>query len=278
MGLDRTFTDLDVKLQTPSSLNEEQRQKWNAYYRPRNKEFRHANLFGKDLVRWRYNRYMHDYLGCVKSVDESVGRLLDFLDQQGLAENTVVVCSSDQGFFLGEHGWFDKRWIFEESLRTPLLVRWPGVTRPGSVNGQIVSVLDFAQTFLDLAGVAPPADMQGRSLVPLLHGETPSDWRKSFYYHYYEFPQPHRVRPHYGVVTDRYKLIHYYKPDVNDWELLDREVDPLEVRNFYHDPNYAQTVAQLHAELDRVRKQVADTLQPPRTAYGNLPFENESSD
>lgn len=274
MGLDRTFNDLDAKLQTPGTLNEEQRQKWNAYYEPRNKKFRQANLSGKDLVRWRYNRYMHDYLACVKAVDESVGRLLDFLDQEGLAENTVVVCSSDQGFFLGEHGWFDKRWIFEESLRTPLLVRWPGVTKPGSVNGHIVSVLDFAQTFLDMAGITPPADMQGRSFLPLLRGETPPDWRNSFYYHYYEFPTPHRVRPHLGVVTNRYKLIHYYMPDVDDWELLDREVDPLEVKNFYHDPAYAQTVAELHAELDRVRKQLGDTEQPPRTAYGNLPFEH----
>jgi arylsulfatase A-like enzyme len=256
-------------------MNDEQRKAWNEYYEPRNKEFRAANLRGKDLVRWRYNRYMHDYLGCVKAVDESVGRLLEFLEEEGLAENTVIICSSDQGFFLGEHGWFDKRWIFEESLRTPLLVRWPGVTPPGSVNDDIVSLLDFAETFLDIAGVPIPPDMQGRSLVPLFKGETPDDWRTSLYYHYYEYPVPHRVRPHYGVVTDRFKLVHYYKPDVDDWELLDREKDPLEVQNFYDDPAYSETVKELHAELERLRKEAKDTEEPPREAYGDQPFENE---
>jgi arylsulfatase A-like enzyme len=201
--------------------------------------------------------------------------LLDYLEEEGLADNTIVVCSSDQGFYLGEHGWFDKRWIFEESLRTPLLVRWPGVTKPGSVNGNLVSVLDFPETFLDAAGVAVPPDMQGRSLVPLLQGETPADWRKSYYYHYYEFPASHRVRPHYGVVTDRYKLVHYYKPDVDEWELLDREKDPLEVKNFYHAPAYAETVQELRAELDRLRREVKDTGETPRHAYGSEPFENE---
>jgi arylsulfatase A-like enzyme len=275
MGLDRTFNDGDAKLGKSWGLSEEQLQAWNAYYGPRNQAYRKAKPTGKELIRWRYNRYMHDYLGCVKGVDESVGRLLDYLEEAGLAENTLVVVSSDQGFYLGEHGWFDKRWIFEESLRTPLLVRWPGVTKPGSVNDNLVSVLDFAETFLDVAGVPIPADMQGRSLVPLLRGETPDDWRKSFYYHYYEYPEPHRVRPHYGVVTDRYKLIHYYKPDVDDWELLDREKDPLEVKDFYNDPAYAETVKELHQELKRLRQEFKDTEEPPREAYGNKPFEGE---
>lgn len=275
MGLDRTFTDLDAKFRPIPNMNEEQRKAWDAYYEPRNEAFRKANPTGKDLVRWRYNRYMHDYLGCVKAVDENIGRMLAFLDQEGLAENTIVVCSSDQGFYLGEHGWFDKRWIFEESLRSPLLVRWPGATKPGSVNNKIVSLIDFAETFLDAAGVNVPPDMQGRSLLPLCRGETPADWRTSLYYHYYEYPVPHRVRPHYGVITDRFKLIHYYKPDVNDWELLDREKDPLEVKDFYKDPAYAQTVKELHAELERLRKEVKETAEPPRAAYGNQPFEGE---
>lgn len=275
MGLDRTFTDLDVKLTPAPHMTEEQLKVWNVYYEPRNEAFRQAKLTGKDLIRWRYNRYMHDYLACVKAVDENVGRLLEFLEQEGLADNTIVVCSSDQGFFLGEHGWFDKRWIFEESLRSPLMVRWPGVTKPGGVNHDIVSLLDFAETFLDIAGVEIPADMQGRSLVPLCKGETPADWRKSLYYHYYEFPVPHRVRPHYGVITDRFKLVHYYKPDLDDWELLDRETDPLEVKNFYADPVYAATVKELHAELERVRQEVGDTAEPPRAAYGNQPFDGE---
>lgn len=275
MGLDRTFTDLDAKLRPAPNMNEEQLKEWNAYYEPRNEEFRKANLTGKDLIRWRYNRYMHDYLACVKAVDENIGRVLQFLKEEGLAENTIIVCSSDQGFFLGEHGWFDKRWIFEESLRSPLLVRWPGVTKPGSVNKDIVSLLDFAETFIDVADAKIPDDMQGRSLVPLCQGETPADWRKSLYYHYYEFPVPHRVRPHYGVITDRYKLVHYYKPDVDDWELLDREKDPLEVKNFYADPAYAATVKELHAEVDRLRKEVGETAEPPRTAYGNQPFDSK---
>lgn len=275
MTLEKTFTNLDGKLVAPPQLTPDQRMAWDAYYEPRNEAFRQANLTGKDLVRWRYNRYMHDYLGCVKAVDESVGRLLEYLDQEGLAENTIVIYSSDQGFFLGEHGWFDKRWILEESLRTPLLARWPGVTKPGTANRDIVSILDFAQTFLDVARLPMPADMQGRSLVPLLKGQTPADWRTSFYYHYYEYPVPHRVRPHEGVVTGRYKLVHYYKPDLDDWELYDREKDPQEVKNFYADPAYAAAVKELRAELDRLRREVKAPAKPPRSAYGNQPFPGE---
>ena len=272
MGIETTFTDLDAKLKTPGGMTPEQLKEWNAYYEPRNEAYRKAVPTGKDLVRWRYNRYMHDYLGCVKAVDESVGKLLNYLDKEGLAENTIVVCTSDQGFYLGEHGWFDKRWIFEESIRSPMLVRWPGQTKPGRVSKDIVSLLDVAQTFLDVAGQPIPKDMQGRSLVPLLKGERPSNWRDSFYYHYYEYPVPHRVRPHYGVVTDRYKLVHYYNTDVDEWELLDREKDPLEVKNFYKDPEYADTVKRLHSELERLRKEVKERETTPREAYGRAPL------
>jgi arylsulfatase A-like enzyme len=202
--------------------------------------------------------------------------LLDYLDQSGLAENTLVVLTSDQGFYLGEHGWFDKRWIFEESLRTPLLMRWPRVAPPGRVEPRIVSLLDIAETFLDVAGLPIPNEMQGKSLVPLLRGEAPADWRTSLYYRYYEYPLPHHVRPHYGVVTDRFKLIHYDKPDIDEWELLDRFADPHETKNFYHDPAYADDVKRLHAELDRLRQEVGDTQEPPRSAYGNKPFPGES--
>lgn len=275
MGLDRTFTAVDAKFEAPKSLTPEQLAEWNKYYEPRNAEFQKAKLTGQDLVRWRYQRYMHDYLGTVKAVDESVGRLLQTLEEEGIADNTVVILTSDQGFYLGEHGWFDKRWIFEESLRSPLVIRWPGVTKSGSVNPQIVSLLDFAQTFLEIAGLEQPVEMQGRSLVPLLKGESTADWRKSLYYHYYEYPVPHKVRPHYGVVTDRYKLIHYYKPDVDDWELLDREQDPLEVTNFYNDPEYAAIRKDLHAELERLRIEVKETGDPPREAYGDKAFDNE---
>jgi arylsulfatase A-like enzyme len=276
MGIDRTFTDLDVKRKLPPGINTEQREVWDAYYAPRNRRFDQAPPTGDDLVRWRYNRYMHDYLGCVKSVDESVGRLLQFLDDEGLAKNTLVVLTSDQGFFLGEHGWFDKRWIFEESLRTPLLVRWPGVIAPGQVDSSLVSLLDLPETFLQVAGLPVPADMQGRSLLPLFQNQRPADWRTSFYYHYYEFPQPHHVRPHRGVVTDRYKLVHYYGPDLDEWELLDRQVDPLELKSFHTDPAYAPAVADLKQELDRLRVQFDDTVDPPRMAFGNEPFAGEA--
>ncbi len=275
MGIDRTFTPSDAKLVAPKNLTDDQRKQWNAYYEPRNQVFQEANLSGKDLVRWRYNRYMHDYLACVKAVDDAVGKMLDYLDGEGLAENTVVILSSDQGFYLGEHGWFDKRWIFEESLRSPLLVRWPGVTKPASTNDNLVSLVDFAETFLDIAKAPAPEEMQGRSMVSLMNGQTPADWRRSLYYHYYEYPVPHRVRPHYGVVTDRYKLVHYYAPDVDDWELLDRQADPLEVKNFYNDPFYAETVKELTAELTRVKAEAKDTEPTPRVAYGNKPFQNE---
>jgi arylsulfatase A-like enzyme len=275
MGIDRTFTDRDAKLVPPPGLNDEQLKAWNAYYEPRNKAFHEANLSGAELVRWRYQRYMHDYLACVKAVDDAVGKMLDCLESEGIADETVVILSSDQGFFLGEHGWFDKRWIFEESLRSPLLVRWPQVTKPGRESDRIVSLLDFASTFLDIAQQPVPAEMQGRSIVPLLKGETPADWRKSLYYHYYEFPVPHRVRPHYGVVTDRYKLVHYYTPDIDDWELLDRQADPLEVKNFYRDPAYTDTVKQLHEELARVKTEAKDTEPAPRKAHGNKAFDNE---
>ncbi len=275
MSLEKTYAPLDAKLQTPPNLTGETLRQWNNYYEPRNAKLTQSGLRGNELIRWRYNRYMHDYLGCVRGVNESVGRLLDYLDDKGLSQNTIVVLSSDQGFFLGEHGWFDKRWIFEESVRTPLLVRWPGVTRPGSVNKDLVSIVDFAETFLDAAGVPVPSSMQGKSLRPLLEGTTPPDWRKSAYYHYYEFPEPHRVRPHYGVITDRYKLVHYYGPDLDEWELLDRKLDPSETKSFYSDPAYAATVQQLREELARLRTELGE-FEPPRNAYGDLPFSVES--
>lgn len=257
MTIEKTFTLRDAKLEAPPYLNAEQRKVWDAYYEPRNAKFRAANLTGKDLVRWRYQRYMHDYLATVKAVDESVGRLLKYLDDEGLAANTLVVFSSDQGFYLGEHGWFDKRWIYEESVTTPLIVRWPGVTAAGSRQPRaLVSVLDFPETYLAAAGVPVPADMQGRDLRPVLAGQVPADWRKSFYYHYYEYPGAHSVRKHYGVITDRYKLFYFYEPEMNYWTLIDRERDPQEMKNVYDDPAYADTRRTLHAELTRLRTEL----------------------
>jgi arylsulfatase A-like enzyme len=270
MTIAKTFTQLDAKLTTPSSLNAEQLKVWNAFYEPLNEEFRKAKLTGDDLVRWRYQRYMHDYLGCIKAVDEAVGKLLKTLDDEGLRQNTLVIYASDQGFYLGEHGWFDKRWILEESLRTPCLIRWPGVAKAGHSTTQITSLLDFAPTFLEAAGVKIPDRVQGKSFIPLLKGETPSDWRKSFYYHYYEYPSPHKVRPHEGVVTDRFKLVHFYLPDVDYWELYDREKDPNETKSFYNDPAYAKQIPELKAELEKLRKEMKVPEKIPQEAYGTL--------
>ncbi len=268
MTIEKTMNAKDLKLTPPSQLTQQQRAAWDAYYEPRNEKYRQAGLAGRDLVRWKYNRYMHDYLGCVKAVDENVGRVLKFLDDEHLADNTIVVYCADQGFFLGEHGWFDKRWIFEESLRTPLVVRWPGVTEPGSVNHDLVSNLDFAETFLEAAGVPIPAEMQGRSLVGVLGGHTPADWRQAFYYQYYEYPQPHHVRPHYGVVTNRYKLVRFYGPDTDTWELFDLKTDPSELLSVYAQPDYVEVQKNLSAELTRLRAELQVPNHDPPNASG----------
>jgi arylsulfatase A-like enzyme len=269
MTIEKTFTELDAKLVAPPGLTPEQRAAWDAYYEPRNAAFRAAKPTGKDLVRWRYQRYMHDYLATVKALDENVGRVLDYLDKEGLAENTVVIYASDQGFYLGEHGWFDKRWIFEESVRTPLIVRWPGVTKPGTASAALVSNLDFAETFLDVAGVPVPAEMQGRSLRPILAGATPADWRTAFYYQYFEYPTPHRVRPHYGVITDRYKLVRFEGIGASSWELFDRLKDPNELKSVYGEPAYAAVTADLEKQLARLRVELKVPDVIPATWYGN---------
>jgi len=232
-------------------LNEAQRALWDAAYQSENEALVADNLQGRDLVRWKYQRYIKDYLRCVKSVDDSVGELGAWLKENGLADNTVFIYSSDQGFYLGEHGWFDKRFMYDESYRTPLLIKWPGKINPGSINGDLVSNLDFAQTFLEIAGVEIPGDMQGASLVPILKGETPKDWRKSHYYHYYEFPGWHMVHRHEGVYDGRYKLMNFY--DLKEWELYDLETDPKEMKNQYANVEYAEVVKRLHAELDKLR-------------------------
>lgn len=254
MTIDRHLTPRDLKLLEPDGLTAEQLAAWNEAYRPKNVALEQANLQGRDLWRWKYQRYIKDYLRCVASVDDNLGRVLDYLDHSGLAENTVVIYTSDQGFYLGDHNWYDKRWMYEPSLRSPFLVRWPGVVKPGSVSSEMVLDVDLAETFLDIAGAAVPADMQGRSIKPLLAGQPPSDWRTSMYYHYYEFPGAHSVQKHYGVRTDRYKLIHFY--DLDEWELYDLETDPKEMRNAYGDPARAQIAQQMKGELARLRRQL----------------------
>ncbi|MBN2492403.1 MAG: sulfatase [Planctomycetes bacterium] len=254
MTVAEDLTPADLKLEAPENLTPEQRERWDAAYEPKNRAFRDAKLEGRERVRWNYQRYIKDYLRCVASVDENVGRLLDYLEQAGLADRTVVVYSSDQGFYLGDHGWFDKRWMYEESLRMPLLVRWPERVKPGQVDTHLVQNLDFAPTFLEMAGVKPPETLPGRSLVPLLRGQAPADWRQSVYYHYYEDIEGggHGVAAHYGVATDRYKLIHYYRAGA--WELFDREKDPEELRSRYGDPAYTAVQKELEAELTRLAR------------------------
>ena len=208
---------------------------------------------------WRYQRYIKDYLRVVQAMDDSVGRVLDYLESSGLRSNTVVIYTSDQGFFLGDHGWFDKRFMYEESLRMPLLVSWPGRIKAGSLDSNMVLNVDFAPTLLELAGLPVPGDMQGRSFAPLLRGERPKDWRTSMYYRYYHYPGDHQVQPHLGVRTGRYKLIHFNKLD--EWEMYDLAKDPGEMKNLYAEPASAGTVAQLKAELARLRKELDDRDQ-----------------
>lgn len=229
---------------------------WNAAYGPKNQAFRDAKLSGDDLIRWKYQRYIKNYLRCIKGVDESVGKLVDYLKQAGLDDNTIVIYSSDQGFYLGDHGWYDKRWMYEESLMMPLIVKWPGQTKPGAINEDLVQNLDYAETFLEIAGVDIPEDMQGSSLVSLLKGATPDDWRESIYYHYFEYPSVHMVAKHNGVRTDRYKLIHFYQ--FNEWEFYDLEKDPEESTNQYDNPQYSAAIDELKQELEDLRKHYRD--------------------
>ena len=211
-----------------------------------------AKMNDEEKMKWKYQRYMQDYLACIESVDDNVGRVLDYLDESGLAENTLVVYTSDQGFYLGEHGWFDKRFIYNESFLTPLLVRWPGQINPGSVNKEMVQNLDYAPTLLEAAGIPIPSDMQGESLLPLFRGQEEAWDRESVYYHYYEYPAVHMVKRHYGIVTKEYKLAHFYY-DVDEWELYDRLKDPQEMNNVYNDPAYAETVKDLKEKLADLR-------------------------
>lgn len=215
-------------------------------------------LSGAELKRWKFKRYMQDYLACVASVDDNIGRFLDYLDQSGLAANTIVIYTSDQGFFLGEHNMFDKRFMYEESLRMPFLIRWPAQIKPGAVSKGMILNVDFAPTMLDAAGAKAPADMQGRSFLPLLRSLTPKDWRTTMYYRYYH-PGDHSVAAHFGVRTDRYKLIYFNK--LNQWELYDLQKDSVELHNLYSNSTYAGVVKKLKAEMYRLKKELKDEDQ-----------------
>ena len=275
-------------------MNPEQRIAWGKYYFPRNRRLLEARLTGKELDEWKYQNYIRDYMSVIKSVDESVGRVLDYLDSHGLTENTIIVYTSDQGFYMGEHGWFDKRFMYEESLRTPLLIAYPGHIQPGTVCNKLVQNIDYAPTFLDLAGISKPKELPGRSLTPIFKaGDKVKGWRNSIYYHYYDYPTYHMVRKHDGVRTDRYKLIHFYgeggldavkenkyqrqpgtrehgcmtyltslgyfEPKdsaVNYNELYDLQADPHELNNLYGKPGYEKITKQLKKQLNDYRKSI----------------------
>ncbi len=238
-------------------MNPEQRANWMAAYESENQEFLNNMPEGKELALWKFNRYIKDYLRTIKSVDDGVGKVLDYLKENGLEENTIVVYTSDQGFYLGEHGWFDKRFMYEESFRTPLLVRYPKEIKAGTKIDKLVQNLDFAPTLLDYAGVEIPEEMQGESFRNLASGKT-DQWRDAVYYTYYEYPAVHMVKRHYGIATERYKLIHFYY-DIDEWELYDLEKDPNEMHNVYTDPTYAEVRQMMHKKLEELRKYYGDS-------------------
>ncbi|RPE08494.1 DUF4976 domain-containing protein [Chitinophaga lutea] len=235
-----------------------EKETFRGYYDKVSREFDEKKLSGKALTEWKYQRYLKDYLSTANSLDRNIGRLLEYLDKSGLAENTVVVYASDQGFYLGEHGWFDKRFIYEESLKTPFVVRYPGVIKPGTVVNELMTNVDWAPTILDIAGVAAPAEMQGTSFMPLVkQGGNKANWRKGAYYHYYEFPEPHHVYPHFGLRTARYTLVRFYG-QAETWELYDLQKDPQQVKNLYGAKGYEKITAGLKQQLRELIKTYDD--------------------
>jgi arylsulfatase A-like enzyme len=238
-------------------MNDKQRADWMAAYESENQALLSNMPEGQELAKWKFNRYIKDYLRCIKSVDDGVGEVLEYLKEAGLDNNTIVVYTSDQGFYLGEHGWFDKRFMYEESFRTPLLIRYPKEIKPGTKIDRLVQNLDFAPTFLDYAGVEIPEEMQGESFRNLVSGKS-SEWRDAVYYTYYEYPSVHMVKRHYGVATDRYKLIHFYY-DIDEWEMYDLEKDPSEMKSIYGDPAYSDVQQMLHKKLEELRIRYGDS-------------------
>ena len=251
---DGEYTDLNEELER---FDDDQRNVWLAAYAPKNEAMKRLNLTGKELSVWKFNRYIKDYLRTIQSIDDGVGEVLDYLDENGLYENTIVIYTSDQGFYLGEHGWFDKRFMYEESFRTPILMRYPKEIKPGTSIDELVQNLDFAPSLLDYAGLEIPGDMQGESFRKIVSGEL-SEWRDAIYYTYYEYPSVHMVKRHYGIRTGRYKLIHFYY-DVDEWEMYDLEKDPAEMNNVYADEQYSSVRADMHEKLAEMREKYGDS-------------------
>jgi arylsulfatase A-like enzyme len=246
--------------QSYNRLTEEQKIMYNPILDSINLDFKThwKGMTEKEKMSWKYQRYMQDYLACVSSVDDNVGRVLEYIDENDLAENTMIIYTSDQGFYLGEHGWFDKRFIYAESFKTPLLIKWPNQIKAGMTNDDMVQNLDFAQTFLEAAQIKAPEDMQGQSLIPLLKQESKEWNRDAAYYHYYEYPGWHSVKRHYGMVTKDFKLAHFYY-DIDEWELYDLKKDPQEMKNVFHDANYSEVVVKLKKQLTALRIKYQDS-------------------
>jgi arylsulfatase A-like enzyme len=262
MRIDKNLNRRDLKVTPPANLKGKALAEWEKTVDTEmtvNIRGKEKTLTGDALKKWKYQKYMRDYLACIASVDDNLGRVLDYLDKSGLAKNTIVIYTSDQGFFLGDHDWFDKRFMYEESLRMPFLIRYPGKIKANSTSDAMVLNVDFAPTFLDFAGVATPKEVQGKSIVPIVEGKMPKDWRHTMYYRYYHYPADHRVQPHYGVRSDRYKLIFYNR--INSWELFDLKRDPHELKNVYGDPKYADAQKEMTTELYRLKTELNDKDQ-----------------
>ncbi|MGL4852944.1 MAG: sulfatase family protein [Phocaeicola sp.] len=240
-GMDKSGGVGERKRMTPEQLKQ-----WDDHYMPIAEELKQKGLDGKALVSWKYQRYMRDYLKCISSVDDNVGRMLDYLEKTGEIDNTVIIYTSDQGFYMGEHGWYDKRFMYEESLRTPFLIRAPKGLKGQSTKAMIQNI-DFAPTILDMAGLAIPEDIQGESFRQVVTGEKEKA-KEAVYYHYYEFPDPHAVKKHYGIRTERYKLIHFYD-DIDTWELYDLQTDPQEMKNLINEPSQQERIGELKDQL-----------------------------
>ena len=247
-------------------LNDDQKALFLRTYNRIEKELREKNLKGNDLKEWKYQRFLRDYCKVISSVDDNVGRLIDYLQANGLWENTIVIYTSDQGFFMGEHGWFDKRWIYEQSFRTPFLISYPNGLSKNRQGEQLAMIqnIDYAPTFLDYAGAPIPTDMQGESLRPLLEGKK-EKVRDAVYYHFYEYPAYHAVKRHYGARTEQYKIVHFYY-DIYKWELYDLQKDPDEMNNVYHKPEYAQVREQMHKTLHELQEKYQE-IDPVNSAY-----------
>ena len=239
-------------------MNGEQQAAWDDAYKPKNKKFYESDLKEKNLAFWKYQRFIKDYLRCIDGIDQNVGRILDYLDSEGLTNNTIVIYTSDQGFFLGDHGWWDKRFMYEESIKMPFLIRYPEKIPPGTIIDEIILNIDFAPTILDLAGISIPSSIQGYSFLNPIFGADNYKWRKSMYYHYYEYPGRPEVKKHYGIRTKRYKLIYFYNIDA--WELYDLKHDPLELNNLYSIPQYNDLIKNLKKELKRLQIKYKDDI------------------